>query len=64
MGFNKRYINDNQLISWLENKLPLERLFKADALIFEGKISSKVYDLHKKGLTDLEIKNKIKENAI
>lgn len=64
MGFNKKFISDDKILYWLENNLPLDKLFKADAIIFEGNLSSKIYDLYKEGISDNEILKKIKENAI
>ena len=59
MGFNKMIISEKILMMYFQKNKPLKMLFKADALIFDDKISSEAYDLHIKGMTDEEIKKKI-----
>lgn len=62
MGFHKRIIDKEIILKYLELNKPLKDLFKADAIVFEGNIASKVYELHEKGLTDNQIKTIINED--
>lgn len=63
MGFHKRYINSSLTKKFIfEDKLKL--LYKADALIFEDKISSEIYDLFNQGKTNNEIKLYYEKNCI
>lgn len=59
MGFHKKYINDEITIKWLNENLPIEKLFKADSIIIEGEISSKVLELYDSGIKDTK---QLKEN--
>jgi len=52
MGFNKRYITRELILS--KKNEELKRLFNADAYIFD-KWSSKFYKLYNEGLTKDEI---------
>jgi hypothetical protein len=47
--------------TYLKGEKSLEKLFKADAFIFMDDLASKVFGWHEKGMTDDEIKTKIKE---
>jgi len=60
MGFNKRIVDEEILMKYFEKNKPLKMLFKADALIFMDNISSEVYDLYTRGMSDEEIKLTIK----
>jgi len=62
MGFHKRIIDKEIILKYLELKKPLKDLFKADAIVFDGNIVSKVYELHEQGLTDNQIKIIINED--
>jgi hypothetical protein len=62
MGFNKIIIDKKILMTYFEKNKPLKVLFKADAIIFDDKISSKAYDLYTEGKSDEEIKQIIIEN--
>ena len=62
MGFHKRIIDKKLIEKYLELKKPLKDLFKVDIIHFDDDISSKVFDLHEKGLTDNQIKIIINEN--
>ena len=63
MGFHKRYINSSLTKKFLfEDRLKL--LYKADALIFEDKISSQIHDLYNEGKTNNEIKSFYEKNSI
>jgi len=62
MGFNKIIVDEKILMMYLEKNKPLKILFKADAFIFNDKISSLAYDLYTKGIPDEEIKKTIIEN--
>jgi hypothetical protein len=60
MGFNKVIVDEEILMKYFEKNKPLKMLFKAEAFIFMDKISSQVYDLYTKGMSDEEIKLTIK----
>ena len=62
MGFNKRIINLKYCINALENNNLKGYYGKSDMLIFEDKISSRIYDLFREGKTDEEILITIKQN--
>lgn len=62
MGFNKIIIDKKILMTYFEKNKPLKVLFKADAIIFDDKISSKAYDLYTEGKSDEEIKQIIIDN--
>jgi hypothetical protein len=61
MGFNKRIISFKTIQKYVDSDTPLTLLFKADALLFEDEISSKVLDWLVSGCTQEEIKLKIKQ---
>jgi len=61
MGFNKRFVEKETIELYLKKNKSLSNLFKADALIFMDKVSSKVYEMYCSGTSDIEIKNKWKE---
>jgi len=61
MGFNKRFVSENTIKEYLEEKKPLKKLFSSDAFIFMDEVSSKVFDLYNKGLTDKEIEKILKK---
>ena len=64
MGFHKRFINKENTKRALDNKT-LNKLYKSDALVFDDKFSSKVYELYNKGLTEDKILKKLnKKNPI
>lgn len=52
MGFHRRYITKEMILK--TNQEGLERLFNADAFVFDN-WSGKFYDQYKKGLTKEEI---------
>ena len=62
MGFHKRIIDKEIILKYLELKKPLNDLFKADVIVFNDNISSKVHELHEQGLTDNQIKIIINED--
>lgn len=62
MGFHKRIIDKEIILKYFELNKPLKNLFKAEAIIFDDTLSSKVYELHEQGLTDNQIKIIINEN--
>ena len=55
MGFNKRYVTLEHCINALKSNNLKGYYGKSDMLIFEDDISSKIYDLYKKGISDEEI---------
>ena len=60
MSFNKRFVDKERILETLSEQEPLSKLFSADAYIFLDDISSTVYDLYIKGISDKEIENIIK----
>ena len=46
MGFNKRMIDKNHILSAVNNSTPLKKLFNADAIIFLDDYSTEVYNLY------------------
>lgn len=62
MGFNTRYVDFKTSMTALENGGLKLYYGKSDALIFEDKLSSKIYDLFKEGKTDKEILSIINQN--
>jgi hypothetical protein len=59
MGFNKRFVDKKVIETYLNGDSTLEKLFKADALIFMDSLASEVYKLYIKGVSDEDIKLKI-----
>jgi HD superfamily phosphohydrolase YqeK len=55
MGFNKRMIDKNHILSAVNNKTTLKKLFNADAIIFLDDYSSEVYRLFTQGMDDKDI---------
>ena len=55
MGFNKRMISQDNILTSIKNNTPLKQLFKGDAIIFLDNFSSEVYQLFIKGIPDVEI---------
>jgi len=62
MGFNKRFVDFKTSLYVLENGDLKTYYGKSDALIFEDELSSKIYDLYKKGLSNKEIISIINQN--
>lgn len=60
MGFNKRFIDFEKVKRCLDEGSKLKDLFRADAIIFLDETSSSVYEWYAKGLSDNEIKTKLK----
>lgn len=61
MGFNKRTVDEELLMRYINNNKPLKSLFKADAFIFLDKISSYAFDLYYQGDSDEVVKLKLKK---
>lgn len=62
MGFNKRFVDFKTSLYVLENGDLKTYYGKSDALIFEDELSSKIYGLYKKGLSNEEIISIINQN--
>ena len=60
MGFTKRFITEELIMSRIKSGHNLTKIFNVDALIFQDKISSKIYELHIKGYTDTDVFKVIK----
>jgi len=55
MGFNKRFLNKETCLRFLETS-SLRLLYgKSDMLIFEDNESSQIYEMYKEGKSDKEI---------
>jgi hypothetical protein len=61
MGFNSRFVSENTIKEYLEEKKQLKKLFSSDAFIFMDEVSSKVFDLHRNGVQDKEIEKILKQ---
>ena len=61
MGFNKRIIEQELLDAYIEKGKPIKPLYRADALIFMDKLSSKVHEWIEQKITEEELILKIKE---
>jgi len=55
MGFNKRMIDKNHILSAVNNNTTLKKLFNADAIIFLDDYSAKVYNLFTQGMNEKDI---------
>jgi hypothetical protein len=55
MGFNKRIVNKENILTAFKNNVPLKQLFNADAIIFLDEYSSEVYKLFTQGMVDKDI---------
>lgn len=55
MGFTKRFITEELIMTRIKSGHNLTKIFNVDALIFQDKISSKIYELHMEGYEDNEI---------
>lgn len=64
MGFNKRFVKFENILSRLKSNEPLSSYFSADALLFTDKESKIIFDLHEKGVTDSEILKLINNGTI
>lgn len=63
MGFNKRYVNSEKSLLALRNGKLKEYYGKSDALIFDDRISSKIFNLYCKGKNEQEILSIINKNS-
>ena len=57
MGFNKRIVDKNIILSRYREGISLKEIFKADALIFLDLLSSKAFELYNDGYDDEYIIN-------
>jgi|688.fasta_scaffold16595_16 hypothetical protein len=57
---NKRFLTIKEILNSLKSEYPLQKLFKADALIFLDKFASETYKLYQIGKTDKQIHSEIK----
>lgn len=64
MGFHKRFVSMDMITEYLEYDGDLSVLFSSDAFIFMDEGSTKVYNKHKEGVSDNEIKELIKNGKI
>ena len=55
MGFNKRMIDKNNILSAVNNNTTLKKLFNADAIIFLDDYSVEVYNLFAQGMNEKDI---------
>lgn len=61
MGFNKRYVSKETILSTVENKTSLIQLFSSDAIILMDKFSSKIYKLLNEGMEEKDVIKIIKD---
>jgi len=61
MRLHKRFVSKDTIERHLKEGRSLDDLFKADAFIFMDGLASDVWRWYEKGLTDEEIKTKIKK---
>jgi hypothetical protein len=61
MGFNKRIVDIEYLKVSFEKNHPLDKMFKADGLIFIDSVSSEIYKMYKNQKSYQEIKKKFYE---
>ncbi len=59
MSINKRIVNFNMVINYINCNLPLNSLFNTDTLILTDDKTSKIYKWVKKGKTNEQVKSKI-----
>ena len=64
MGFNKRFVDRENIMESLDNDWPLSKLFSSDALIFLDNFSTNIYEHYAKGIEDNEIKNLINDGEL
>jgi hypothetical protein len=64
MGFNKRFVDRENIMESLDNDWPLSKLFSSDALIFLDNFSTNIYEQYAKGIEDNEIKNLINDGEL
>ena len=55
MGFTKRFITEELIMTRIKSGHNLTKIFNVDALIFQDKISSKIYELHMDDYDDNKI---------
>jgi cytochrome c-type biogenesis protein CcmH/NrfF len=59
MSINKRIVNFNMVINYINCNLPLNSLFNTDILILTDDETSEIYKWVKKGKTNEQVKSKI-----
>jgi hypothetical protein len=64
MGFNKRFVKLEDIKEFLKNDYPLSKVFSTDAIIFIDEVSTKIFKLHGKGISDAEILKMIKNGEL
>ena len=57
---NKRYLSIESIKEKLNTGFTFKDIFKADAIIFLDKLASDVYKLYQNGVSEIEVKNQIK----
>jgi len=62
MGFNKKFIDKDFILTRYNNKTPVKEIFKADALIFLDEYSKKFYELVLDGIKEDEIFKLLENN--
>ena len=64
MGFNKRFVSEETIMTQINKKEKLSKLFNSDAFIFSDSFSTKVYELFSNGIEDKIIISMIKDGKI
>jgi hypothetical protein len=57
---NKRYLTIESIKDKLNTGFTFKDIFKADAIIFLDKFASDVYKMYQNGMSEIEVKNQIK----
>lgn len=57
---NKRYLTIESIKDKLNTGFTFKDIFKADAIIFLDKFASDVYKMYQNGISEIEVKNQIK----
>ena len=57
---NKRYLTIESIKDKLNTGFTFKDIFKADAIIFLDKFASDVYNMYQNGISEIEVKNQIK----
>jgi hypothetical protein len=59
MGFNKRFVGQEDINKFLNGEVSLKTLFNSDAIILLDDISANIFKMFQQKYTDNEIKQKL-----
>ena len=60
MGFNIRYVSKETILTTVENKNSLKKLFSKDAIILVDNFATKIYNLLNEGTKEKDVIKMIK----